>query len=48
MSKNIGATTDELKEMRVYCKLKKEPLDRALWRIRYGRISGPVVTQTTE
>jgi hypothetical protein len=37
----------DLKEKRGYCKLKDEALDRALWRIRFGRGCGPVVRHTT-
>jgi hypothetical protein len=39
---------DDLKEKRRCWKLKKEALDRTLWRTRYGRDYGPVVRQTTE
>jgi hypothetical protein len=39
---------DDLKEKRVYSKLKKEALDRTLCRSRFGRSYGPVVRQTTE
>jgi hypothetical protein len=39
---------DVLKENKRYCKLKEEPLDRTLWRTRFGRGYGPVVRQTTE
>jgi hypothetical protein len=38
----------DLKEMKGYCKLKEEALDRTVWRTRFGRGCGPVVTQTTE
>ena len=38
---------DKLKETREYWKLKKEALDRTLWRTRFGRVYGPVVRQTT-
>jgi hypothetical protein len=38
----------DLKEKRGYWKLKKETLDRSLWRTRFGRGYGPVVRQTTE
>jgi hypothetical protein len=31
-----------------YCKLKEETLARTVWRIRFGRVYGPVVRQTTE
>jgi len=31
---------DELKEKRLYCKLKKKALDRTVWRPRYGRVCG--------
>jgi len=36
-----------LKEKRGYWKLKKEALDRTLWRTRFGRGYGPVPRQTT-
>jgi hypothetical protein len=39
---------DDLKEKRIYWKLKEEALDRTLWRTRFGRGYGPVVGQTTE
>jgi hypothetical protein len=39
---------DGLKEKRGYCKLKKEALDRTLWRTRFGRVYGPDVRQTAE
>jgi hypothetical protein len=39
---------DDVKENRKYWKLKEEALDRTLWRSRFGRGYGPVVTQTTE
>jgi hypothetical protein len=38
---------DDLKEKRIYWKLKEEALDRNLWRTRFGRGYGPVVRQTT-
>jgi hypothetical protein len=34
---------DDLKERRGYCKLKKEALDRTLWRTCFGRGYGPLV-----
>ena len=37
---------DDLKERRVFSKLKKEALDRCLWRTRFGRGCGTVVGQT--
>jgi hypothetical protein len=37
---------DDLKEKRRYWKLKAEPLDRTVWRTRFGRDYGPVVRQT--
>jgi hypothetical protein len=37
---------DDLTEKRRYRKLKEEVLDRTLWRTRFGRGYGPVVTQT--
>jgi hypothetical protein len=39
---------DDLKERRGYCHLKEEPLDRTMWRDRFGRGFGPVVRQTAE
>jgi hypothetical protein len=37
---------DDLEERRKYCHLKKEALDRTMWRARFGRGFGPVVRQT--
>jgi hypothetical protein len=37
---------DDLKEKREYWKLKEEALDRTLWRNRFGRSYGLVLTQT--
>jgi hypothetical protein len=34
---------DDLKESREYSYLKKEVLDRTMWRARFGRRFGPVV-----
>jgi hypothetical protein len=39
---------DDLKEKKIYWKLKEEALDRTLWRTRFERGYGPVVRQTTE
>jgi hypothetical protein len=39
---------DDLKERRRYSHLKKEALDRTMWRARFGRGFGPVVRQTTK
>ena len=39
---------DDLKETRVYWKLKDEAVDYTLWRTRFGIGYGPVVRQTTE
>ena len=39
---------DDLKERRMYCKLKEEAPDRTLWRTRFGRDCGHVVRQTAE
>jgi hypothetical protein len=39
---------DELKERRVYSKLKEEALDRTVWRARLGRGVLPVVRQAAE
>ena len=36
---------DGIKETRGYCELKKDALDRTLWRISFGRGCGPVVRQ---
>jgi hypothetical protein len=41
-------TRDDLKEKRRYWKLKKETLDRTVWRTCFGRGYGPFVRQTTE
>jgi hypothetical protein len=45
---NIKQLLDDLKEKRIYWKLKEEALDRTLWRTRFGRGYGPVVRQTAE
>jgi hypothetical protein len=37
---------DDLKNRRGYCHLKEEALDRTVWRNRFGRGYGPVVSQT--
>jgi len=37
---------DDLKERRGFSHLKKEALDRTMWRARFGRGFGPVVRQT--
>ena len=39
---------DDLKERRGYSHLKEQPLDRTMWRARFGRGFGPVVRQTTK
>jgi hypothetical protein len=39
---------DYLRETRGYWNLKKEALDRTVWRTRLGRGHGPVVRQTME
>jgi len=39
---------DDLKERRGYSHLKKEALDRTMWRARFGRGFGPVVRQTAK
>jgi hypothetical protein len=39
---------DDLKEKKIYWKLKEEALDRTLWRTNFGRGYGPVVRQTAE
>jgi hypothetical protein len=39
---------DDLKERRGYSHLKEGPLDRTMWRARFGRGFGPVVRQTTK
>ena len=39
---------DDLKDRRGYCQLKEEPLDRTMWRNRFGRGFGPVVSQITD
>ena len=37
---------DDLKDRRGYCHLKKEAVDRNMWRDRFGRGFEPVVRQT--
>jgi len=39
---------DDLKERRVYSRLKEEALDHTMWTARYGRGFGPVVRETTK
>ena len=39
---------DDLKGRRGYCHLKEEALDRTMWKARFGRGFGPVVSQTTK
>jgi len=39
---------DEFKEKKEYCKFKEETPVRTAWGIRFGRVYGPVVRQTTE
>jgi len=39
---------DDLKERRGYSLLKKEVLDRSMWRACFGRGFGPVIRQTTK
>jgi hypothetical protein len=39
---------DDLKERRGYSHLKEEALDRTMWRARFARNFGPVVSQTTK
>ena len=39
---------DDLKDRGGYSPLKKEALDRTMWRARFGRGFGPVVRQTTK
>ena len=39
---------DDLKDMRGYCELKEEAVDRTMWRNRFGRGFGPVVWQITD
>ena len=36
----------DLKERRGYSHLKEEALARTLWRVRFGRVFGPVVRQS--
>jgi hypothetical protein len=40
--------SDNLKEMSGYSNLKEEPLDRTVWRVRFGGGFGPVVRQTAK
>jgi hypothetical protein len=39
---------DDLKDRRGYSHLKEEPLDRPIWRHRFGGGFGPLVRQNTE
>ena len=39
---------DDLKDRREYSYLKKEALDRTMWKNRFGGGFGPVVRQNTE
>ena len=39
---------DDLKDRRGYSQLKEEPLDRTMWRNRFGGGFGPVVWQITD
>jgi hypothetical protein len=39
---------DDLKEQKIYWKLKEDALYRTLWTTRFGRGYGPVVRQTKE
>jgi hypothetical protein len=39
---------DVLKEMRKYGKLKEEAIERTLWRTCFGRVYGPVVSQSSQ
>ena len=39
---------NDRKEMRGYLHLKKEGVDRTMWKARFGRGFGPVVRQTAE
>jgi len=39
---------DDLKERRGYSHLKKEALDRTMWKARFARGFGPVVRQTAK
>ena len=43
-----GKLLDDFKGSRGYCHLKKEALDRTMWRVRFGRGFGPVVRQTNK
>ena len=44
---DVSSYRMNLKEMRCYCKLKDGTLDRTLWRTRFVRGYGTVVTQAT-
>jgi hypothetical protein len=39
---------DDLMERKGYSHLKREALDRIMWRARFGRGFGPVVRRTTK
>jgi hypothetical protein len=38
---------DDLKERRGYSHLMEKPLDRTIWKVRFGRGFGPVVNEKT-
>ena len=44
----IGRTVQKVKDRRGYSHLKEEPLDRTMWRNRFGGGFGPVVRQNTK
>ena len=46
--KKINWEQDFLYTMEKYCQLKKEALDRTMWRNRFGRGFGPVLWQITD
>jgi hypothetical protein len=46
--KTYEATGWPFKERRGYCHLKKEALDRTMWRAHFGRGFGPAVRETAK
>jgi hypothetical protein len=48
MRKKSKQLLDNFREKGGYSNLKKEALDRTVWRTRFGGDYGPVVRQTTE
>ena len=45
---NVLLQGQSVKETKRYWGMKREALDRTVWRTRFGRIYGPVLGQTAE